>query len=559
MTKALSFGSDGKLLEFVPQISDMSGLQNSLDGKANLSGGNTLTGTQTFRAAATQDSIKIAGRAGGTSSYSTTITPLALSANRTLSAPDADGTIATLSAQTFTGAQRMPNGSVSACGLSIGQAGTGIFYDTTSVLSFAANGNQVLRIANQSNYVDAYNADCRWYLRRSNGTQAAPTKVLSDDLLGTFGAQGWYDDGAGSSGMSNNGIGMRVYATEDRNSASNLGVDLRFYTIPNGEATSTFAFKISQNQTLIVAGNSSYEHVSSNAGAINAKLQMLGLSIQDNTAFLQARFDATAGDCPLHTLAKSRGTTTTDFTAVAANDTLGIIAAEGSDGTQFIRAGSIRFYVDGTVSTGIVPGRIEFYTNNASGTATKAVTIDSSQNMKLASTTDATDKDTGSIVTEGGIASEKTQFSQTGHNVANKFRMHYDSTTGEYGPQFRLTNRTGSNTVKGTIVRASTANDMAFETEAADEDEPIGIVYQDGVANGSDAWVWGSGAVAQVLLVNSTAATRGYWAAVGSADGRADMTNANPIVANHWREIGHCLESKTAGTNVLARAIIHFN
>jgi hypothetical protein len=177
----------------------------------------------------------------------------------------------------------------------------------------------------------------------------------------------------------------------------------------------------------------------------------------------------------------------------------------------------------------------------------------------VTSTTEATDKDTGSIVTEGGIASEKTQFSQTGHNVANKFRMHYDSATGEYGPQFKLTNRTGSNTVKGTIVRASTANDMAFETEAADEDEPIGIVYEGGVADGSDAWVWGSGAVAQVLLVNSTAATRGYWASVGSAAGRADMTNADPIVANHWREIGHCLESKTAGTNVLARALIHFN
>jgi hypothetical protein len=100
---------------------------------------------------------------------------------------------------------------------------------------------------------------------------------------------------------------------------------------------------------------------------------------------------------------------------------------------------------------------------------------------------------------------------------------------------------------------------MAFETEAADEDEPIGIVYEGGVADGSDAWVWGSGAVAQVLLVNSTAATRGYWAAVGSAAGRADMSNANPVVANHWREIGHCLESKTAGTDVLARALIHFN
>jgi hypothetical protein len=68
-------------------------------------GANTFTGAQLIRAAATQDAIKILGRAGGTSSYAVTITPLALSANRTLSAPDADGTIATLGEQTFTGNQ----------------------------------------------------------------------------------------------------------------------------------------------------------------------------------------------------------------------------------------------------------------------------------------------------------------------------------------------------------------------------------------------------------------------------------------------------------------------
>jgi hypothetical protein len=66
---------------------------------------NTFTGAQTVQAAATQDAIKIAGRAGGTSSYAVTITPLALSANRTLSAPDEDGTIALRGANTFTGAQ----------------------------------------------------------------------------------------------------------------------------------------------------------------------------------------------------------------------------------------------------------------------------------------------------------------------------------------------------------------------------------------------------------------------------------------------------------------------
>ena len=60
---------------------------------------NTFTAAQTFRAASairseaasTQDAIVIAGRAGGTSSYATTLTPATLSASRTVTLPDGGG------------------------------------------------------------------------------------------------------------------------------------------------------------------------------------------------------------------------------------------------------------------------------------------------------------------------------------------------------------------------------------------------------------------------------------------------------------------------------------
>lgn len=66
-----------------------------------LSAANTWTAAQTFRAAsgvrseaaATQDAVVLNGRAGGTSSFAVSITPTALSANRTLTLPDADVTI----------------------------------------------------------------------------------------------------------------------------------------------------------------------------------------------------------------------------------------------------------------------------------------------------------------------------------------------------------------------------------------------------------------------------------------------------------------------------------
>lgn len=55
----------------------------------------TVTGTVTTQAAATQDAVVIQGRAGGTSSRSVTITPASLSASRTLTLPDTTGTVIT--------------------------------------------------------------------------------------------------------------------------------------------------------------------------------------------------------------------------------------------------------------------------------------------------------------------------------------------------------------------------------------------------------------------------------------------------------------------------------
>jgi hypothetical protein len=44
-------------------------------------------------AAATQDAVVLAGRAGGTSSYAVTLTPTTLSASRTMTLPDANTTV----------------------------------------------------------------------------------------------------------------------------------------------------------------------------------------------------------------------------------------------------------------------------------------------------------------------------------------------------------------------------------------------------------------------------------------------------------------------------------
>lgn len=134
--------------------------------------------------------------------------------------------------------------------------------------------------------------------------------------------------------------------------------------------------------------------------------------------------------------------------------------------------------------------------------------------------------------------------------------------TPEGGIAIRLINKTGSASVKGSMVSASTGVNEAFVLQA-NEYDTLGVVYEAGIADGASCWVVTSG-IAQVLLQDSTAATRGNWCHAASTDGRADCSLALPggtaftEVNEHLKEIGHCLESVTAGTNKLAKIILHF-
>jgi hypothetical protein len=349
-------------------------------------GANTFTGAQLIRASATQDAIEILGRAGGTSSYKLTVTPLPLSASRTLSAPDEDGTIALRGANTFTGVQLLPSGTAAApSGAFSSDPDTGDFRYASNAYGISCGGTTAAYLEAGSFYKVTYGSNPNFIGQRANGTEAAPTKVLAGELLMGILPRSYYDDGAGSAGFAS-GAGIRFYATEDRNSSGNLGQRMVFLTIPNGSSSVGFRSLLTENGTWIHGPvTTTLQEITLASLGSFPRFQIMGTSTAGQSASLQARFDVTPGDCPQHILAKSRGTTLgTDFTAVAANDTLGIWAGEGADGTGFIRAGSIRCIVDGTVSTGVVPGRWEFYTNNASGVATKAVTIDSAQGLTTA-------------------------------------------------------------------------------------------------------------------------------------------------------------------------------
>lgn len=132
------------------------------------------------------------------------------------------------------------------------------------------------------------------------------------------------------------------------------------------------------------------------------------------------------------------------------------------------------------------------------------------------------------------------------------------------GLAVRLINKTGSASVKGMLIKAGTV-DNSFIATLADEAMPIGVVYQAGIADAALCWVTIQG-IAEVLLEDSTAATAGYWCRTSTtAAGRCVMNTATPPgggiteLDRHEREIGHCVETKSSGTDVIAKCIMHFN
>jgi hypothetical protein len=139
------------------------------------------------------------------------------------------------------------------------------------------------------------------------------------------------------------------------------------------------------------------------------------------------------------------------------------------------------------------------------------------------------------------------------------------SFTSDGGIALPLINDTGAASVKGTVVEASGSVEGGFDVVSSNGVDAIGVVFEDGIADGQPCLVTIQG-IALTLLEDSTASTLDYWVKVSDTQaGRADATNPTPpggtitALEDHFSEIGHCMSAETAGTDVLAKVFVHFN
>ena len=123
-----------------------------------------------------------------------------------------------------------------------------------------------------------------------------------------------------------------------------------------------------------------------------------------------------------------------------------------------------------------------------------------------------------------------------------------------------LTNKTGAASVKGTIVQSHASIDDAVITASASSVSAIGVIYEDGVPDGSPVKVV-VGGKAQVLLQNGTDAAGGNFCYVSSTPGRMDQGVLGVIISLLILAggIGQSLQTFTGGTDKLCWVQLSFN
>lgn len=128
----------------------------------------------------------------------------------------------------------------------------------------------------------------------------------------------------------------------------------------------------------------------------------------------------------------------------------------------------------------------------------------------------------------------------------------------EGGLAVKLTNKTGAASTKGNVVTVydATAINNAVQKIVVDVPTPIGVFYENDIADGSEAWVVVAG-IADVYFIGDAAIgniARGFVTGdSGYVTGQAMAEAANSSAY----KIGHVLESRTGAG--LAKVVLQFN
>lgn len=189
-------------------------------------------------------------------------------------------------------------------------------------------------------------------ISKTRGTVAAPTALLAGDEIGRINFADAFTGGTGAgavaivSSIDPDGTPAAGVAPGliSFNTMSNAGTQASRMEIDSAGTVTTFGIHI--GQTTAPTGIPFYSKAASNVG----------------------------GEGPRMLLRRSRGTHGSE-TAVSNGDSLHRITFGGHDGTNFVDTAFIKAQVDGTVSTSIIPTKLELRTTDITGTVNTPLTV----------------------------------------------------------------------------------------------------------------------------------------------------------------------------------------
>ena len=135
--------------------------------------------------------------------------------------------------------------------------------------------------------------------------------------------------------------------------------------------------------------------------------------------------------------------------------------------------------------------------------------------------------------------------------------------TPEGGSYVWMINKTGAASVKGTVVDAHRTIENAVRNIVVDVPDPIGVIYDNGVPDGSLVRVVMSG-IAEALFIGSVTIghlARGFVTGdAGYVSGKllSEAVPTSPFASDkHFYECGHTIQARTGAG--LAKIVLHFN
>ena len=222
---------------------------------------------------------------------------------------------------------------------------------------------------------------------RALGTKASPTGILGTaNANNTLIGQIRFDALKGAGATNDNCMAIASYAN------ANTGGFIQFVTTTGGAG-----FRVNSNGRVDISNNltvsSDFDTTPTLTNTINPiAISKSGISTNGfgrfcsnstNNHGLIVGLGSTTNYGGYVTLARSKASWSSS-TAVVTNDELGSINYAGvslNSSTSVTVGASISSFVDNTVSSGVMPSRLVFFTANAAGTLTEAMRIDSAQRI----------------------------------------------------------------------------------------------------------------------------------------------------------------------------------